>query len=291
MGAPAASVKSGAARGTAPGRRARPAAPGRRPRPAASGRRPRTAAPARGRTPAGRSSRRAKAASARRSRITPPGGMAMLPVHAVGGAAGAVGGMADSGVVMGMTRGRVWIGVLGILLGGIVALNVWGLSLSASSSGTAKKIDELETANTVLSARIAKRTSSDRVQALAAGLGLESPTPKAVNYVKARNGDAAAAAERLAGGEISVLTALPIAPALADASLAGAEAAAADPSEPVAPVLPTDPAEPADPAAIPAPVEPAPATPDPAATAPPAPAAADPSASPPTTDAGGGVAP
>lgn len=236
---------------------------------------------------AARSRPRAKAATQRRS-LTPPGGFAMMPLHAVGGAAGAVGGIADSGFVVGMTRGRLWIGVLGLLLGGIVALNVWGLSLSASTNGTASKIDELERSNTVLSAKIAKRTASDRVQALAAGLGLETPTPKAINYLKARDGDAAAAAKRIGDGEISVLAGLPIAPAFADASLAGADAV--DPA-----IAPVDPAvTPVDPAVPVAPADPAAAVPAeaevvvPVAPADP-PAAAVPPASGP--DAGGGVTP
>ncbi|MGB3097775.1 MAG: hypothetical protein WBB30_00645 [Solirubrobacterales bacterium] len=202
--------------------------------------------------------------------------MAMLPVHAVGGAAGAVGGMADSGLVIGMTRSRVWIGVLGVLLGGIVALNVIGLSLSASTSGTATKIDELERANTVTQATIAKRSSSDRIQALAAGLGLDTPTPKAVSYLKAKGGDAAAAAKRLEAGEISVLDALPIAPVFAEAAAAPLSDTAVPSVDPTA-VAPVDPllpgtAEPGAGATLPpesATAAPEAAVPDPAISAPP----------------------
>jgi hypothetical protein len=170
--------------------------------------------------------------------------MAMLPVHAVGGAAGAVGGIADSGIVIGMTRSRVWIGVLGVLLGGIVALNVVGLSLSASTSGTAAKIDELERANTVAQATIAKRSSSDRIQAMAAGLGLDTPAPRAVSYLKANPRDAAAAAERIEAGEISVLDALPIAPIFTEAAAASASETTVPPIAPSA-VPPVEPAPPA----------------------------------------------
>ncbi len=200
----------------------------------------------------------------------------MLPVHAVGGAAGAVGGMADSGLVIGMTRSRVWIGVLGVLLGGIVALNVIGLSLSASTSGTATKIDELERANTVTQATIAKRSSSDRIQALAAGLGLDTPTPKAVSYLKAKGGDAAAAAKRLEAGEISVLGALPIAPVFAEAAAAPLSDTVVPSVDPTA-VAPVDPllpgiAEPGAGATLPpesATAAPEAAVPDPAISAPP----------------------
>jgi hypothetical protein len=152
----------------------------------------------------------------------------MLPVQAVGSAAGAVGGIADSGLVVGMTRGRLWIAVLGVLLGGIVALNVLGLSLSASTSGAATQIDELERANTVLRGKIAERGSGNRVQALAASLGLQTPTPKDVRYLKATPKDIAAA--------VSVLDGLAIAPELAAAAepapaAAGAGTAVAVPAE------------------------------------------------------------
>jgi hypothetical protein len=56
-----------------------------------------------------------------------------VPV-AVGATAGAVGGLADSGLVVRLTRGRLWIGALAMLLVGIVALNVMALSLNATSS-------------------------------------------------------------------------------------------------------------------------------------------------------------
>jgi hypothetical protein len=230
------------------------------------------------RTRAATRSSRARAGTSRRARITPPGGVAMLPVAAVGGAAGAVGGIADSGVVVGLTRGRLWIALLGVLLGGIVAVNVWGLSLSASTSGAAAKIDELERAISVQRARIAKRSASDRIQALAAARGFAAPAPKAVRYVAFAPADAGAAAQRLASGEISVLAALPIAPELAEPAM---------PSEPAAeaPVAETAPA--ADPAAEPVTAA-EPAAPEPATPAAPA-AAPTPTSTP--QPAGGGISP
>lgn len=259
MGAPAVSPRTQPGRAprrtTGPARRVR--TPSRRA--AAVRSRPSRAASTRGRAPA---------AGRRRSRITPPGGVAMIPVHAVGGAAGAVGGMADSGVVVGLTRGRRWIAVLGILLGGIVALNVWGLSMSASTTGSASKIDELERANTVLRAQIAKRSSSDRVQELAAGLGLETPTPKAVDYLKYRRHDPAKAAERLSGGEISVLTGQPIVPAFADPAATGGDPASSAATDPAAAPAPAT-----DPAAGATGADPAASGPDPATGTAPAPAA------------------
>ena len=59
-------------------------------------------------------------------------GAALLP-HAAVGTAGAVRDLSDSSLIVRLTRGRGWIAVLGVLLGGIVALNVVTLSLTAGT--------------------------------------------------------------------------------------------------------------------------------------------------------------
>jgi hypothetical protein len=206
----------------------------------------------------------------------------MLPVQAVAGTAGAVGGIADSPLLVAMTRGRVWVAVLGVLLGGIVALNVWGLSLSASTSASNAKIDELAQSNSVLGARIARRGSTDKISALAASEGLDTATPKAIRYLEYGPSDASDAAKRLAAGEISILSALPIAPEFADpAAVAPVETMTDTTTAPVStqPVV-------EDPITDPAAVAPEPATTDPAVAAPTDTATTDPAA----TDLGG-VAP
>lgn len=127
-----------------------------------------------------------------------------LPVQAVGRTAGAVGDLADSGVVVGMARGRAWIAILSVLLGGIVAINVAGLSLSTSGSKTAAKIDALKRENSVLRGRAANRLSNDKVSAAAARLGLAVPPADAVGYLKSGRKDIEEAARRIAAGEIAL---------------------------------------------------------------------------------------
>lgn len=127
----------------------------------------------------------------------------------VGRTAGAVGGIADSGLVVRMTRGRIWIGVLGVLLVGIVALNVWALELNASSSKVAQQTDGLKRANSALQARIAGELSNEQVQRAAAQLGLAVPEPGAVRYVDPGGDAAAVAARRLAAGELTIGTVAP----------------------------------------------------------------------------------
>src|SRR5205085_371728 len=97
----------------------------------------RVAAPSR--APRKPAPRRAPATTAKRRRgNTPITGF--VPVAA---AAGAVGGIADSGLFVWLTRGRLWIGLLGTLLVGIVGLNVVALSFSASSSNAGQAADSL----------------------------------------------------------------------------------------------------------------------------------------------------
>jgi hypothetical protein len=169
---------------------------------AAAARKPRSA-PARAAKP--RAGTRATARAATRAPARRPvasGGVVALPVVAVGRTAHAVGGIADSGFVHGLVRSRAWIGVLGALLAGIVAINVIGLSLSASNSRVAAKIDALERSTSVSRSRIAARSSTDKIQKAAAALGLAIPEPDRVHYLHAGGNDAATAAKRLAAGEI-----------------------------------------------------------------------------------------
>ena len=132
---------------------------------------------------------------------------ARLVPLAVGTTAGAVSGLAESGLVHRLTRGRLWIGVLTTLLVGIVALNVFALSFNASSSKTTRLTDVLQRQNSALQGQIAAAgASSDRLQARAGSMGMIVPEPSSIGYVKAGPKDAGLAAKRLASGEIAVGT-------------------------------------------------------------------------------------
>lgn len=144
--------------------------------------------------------RRSPAPARRRRQQTPVGGF--VPV-AVGRTAGAVGGIADSGLFVWLTRGRIWIGALGTLLVGIVALNVMALSFSSASSDAGNKADQLELANSTLRARLATSLSSEEVQRTAARLGLIVPEPGAITYLRGSSDDAAEAARRLRNGDLT----------------------------------------------------------------------------------------
>jgi hypothetical protein len=145
-----------------------------------------------------------------RSHATPIPGR-LVPV-AVGATAGAVGGLADSGLVVRLTRGRLWIGALAVLLVGIVGLNVMALSLNASSSKTGRQADALKQQNSALRAQLAGEVTSQKVQQLALDLGLVFPEPGAIRYVEPQSGDAAEAARRLRAGDLALAAVAPIVP-------------------------------------------------------------------------------
>ena len=125
----------------------------------------------------------------------------------------AVSGLADSGLVHRLTRGRLWIGALTTLLVGIVSLNVLALSFNASSSRVGVQADALDREISALRAKIATNgASNERVQAAAASLGLIVPEPGSVGYLRPRPDDAAVAAKRLASGELTTAKRLTTAP-------------------------------------------------------------------------------
>ena len=158
---------------------------------AATVRRPARVAPPRANAaPARRAPARKSPAPVRR-----PGGH-LIPIAV--GTASAVGRLPDSGLMVRMTRGRAWIGVLGVLLAGIVALNVITLSFAASSGHIDQNIQALDRENSILRARDAQRSATERVRSDAAAIGLTASTADDPGYVEASPGDVRVAAQRLA---------------------------------------------------------------------------------------------
>ncbi|HUC06739.1 MAG TPA: hypothetical protein VMR96_01505 [Solirubrobacterales bacterium] len=168
----------------------RAAAPAQAPaRKAPTRKRPlRVAAPAR-RAPARKPPARRKAPTRR------PGGQ-LIPIAA--GAATAVRQLPDSSLMVRMTRGRAWIGVLGVLLAGIVAINVITLSLSAAAGGIDRNITALEEENSLLRGHDARLSGSARVRHDAAALSLAPAATDQIGSVQASGKDVAIAAQRLA---------------------------------------------------------------------------------------------
>lgn len=184
-------------RTTPPRRKAAPARPAPQKK-AAPARRPRTRPTPKGRAVAAPAR---KAPSRAPRRATPAGraaavGGQLIPL--AGRTAVAVGQLPDSGLVMRMTRGRAWIGVLGVLLAGIVALNVLTLSFTASAAKIDEQITALDQENPTLRGHDARLTGVGRVRQEAAPLGLAMPPSDAIHFTDARPDDVATAARRLA---------------------------------------------------------------------------------------------
>jgi hypothetical protein len=125
-----------------------------------------------------------------------PGRRHLIPIAV--GTATVVRNLPDSGLVVRMTRGRAWIAVLGVLLAGIVTLNVITLSLAAGAGHVDRNIQALDEENSILRSRDAQRSGAARVRHDAAGLGLSAAPVDEVEYVQATAGDVATAARRLA---------------------------------------------------------------------------------------------
>jgi hypothetical protein len=134
------------------------------------------------------------------SRKAPPkrrSGASVIPI-AAGRAAVAVTQLPESGVIHRLTRGRAWIGLLGVLLIGIVALNVVTLSFAASAGRVDLRNQELSKENSVLSGRQAQKYGQARLRHEAAAQGLTMDSQTEPQLLSARQADVAEAASRLA---------------------------------------------------------------------------------------------
>jgi hypothetical protein len=175
----------------APAARAATAAPARK----AAPRKAATAAPARKPSRNGllTAPSRHKAAPRRRARVLP------YAAGTAGRAAVAVTQLPESGLIHRLTRGRAWIGLLGVLLVGIVALNVVTLSFAASAGKVEAVNAALSKENSVMQGLAAKKYGQGRMRHEAKKLGL-APTTEAdaqPQLITARKTDVAEAAARL----------------------------------------------------------------------------------------------
>lgn len=187
----------------------------------------------------------------------------------MGRTAGAVGGLADSGAIVRLTRGQLWIGALAVLLVGIVALNVFALRFNAASGEAAGQAEELAQRNSALRSALAAALSPEEMLRAAEELGLVLPPPGDLRYREPKPGDAAEAARRLREGELTGGPGTaPAAPVADPATLPGATEPPPAVPAPVTEPPATETAVPEAPDAAPAAEEPAAAPPAPPAPAP-----------------------
>jgi cell division protein FtsL len=105
-----------------------------------------------------------------------------------------------------LLRSRGWIALLGVLLIGLVFMQVSLLKLNAGMGADVEKAAALERGNAMLQAEVSQLESNDRIQRLAIRAGMVLPTSNNVRYLGAngkRIGGAAAATNMPSTGEAS----------------------------------------------------------------------------------------
>ncbi len=180
----------------APKRRTAPAPPPSRTAPPKrkAPKRKAAAAPAPARVPTRKPARKAPQRARPKVRRSP--GARVIPF--AGRTAVAVSQLPDSGLIVQMTRGRLWIGVLGVLLVGIVGLNVVNLSFSANAAKIDGQIAALEQENNVLEGRDATKSSVDRIHSLGREAGLYQPSAGDIHFTEFNRDTIPSAVRRLA---------------------------------------------------------------------------------------------
>jgi cell division protein FtsL len=83
-----------------------------------------------------------------------------------------------------LLNGRVWIGLVGVLLAGIVFFNVDLLRMNREITHMADRAAQLKRENGRLREDVAGLANSERIQQAAAELGLVLPAPAEVRYLK-----------------------------------------------------------------------------------------------------------
>ena len=139
-------------------------------------------------------------------------------------------------VVDGLLRGRAWIWLVGLLLGGIVAMQVSMLKLNTGISRAVTTMGTLERQNANLEADIARLSASERVQQAAQAEGMVAPPAGSMEFLTARpERDPAQAARRMqppSDDAAAIMANGGFEPGV----LAAAEPVVAAPVEPAAPV-------------------------------------------------------
>lgn len=153
------------------------------------------AAPARAPVPTRRRPRRRP--QTRRAPAARAAGSAAVIPGAAARTVGVVRDISESPLIDRIIASRAWIPVLGLMLAGIVGLNVVGMTINAKAGQASARVEALNQENSALRAQIAESLSSDRAADSAATIGMYRPDPADVTYLRARRGDAARAAQLL----------------------------------------------------------------------------------------------
>jgi cell division protein FtsL len=102
--------------------------------------------------------------------------------------------LGDARVLDRLVRGRAWIAIVAVLLLGIVFMQVSLLRLNAQIGTAVTASENLDRANSGLRADIAQLDSGERIQGVAAKLGMVMPPAGQVHFLNAREANPALAA-------------------------------------------------------------------------------------------------
>ncbi len=93
-------------------------------------------------------------------------------------------GLPDHALLDRIIRGRVWIPLLGLLLAGIVAMQVEVLKLNAGIGRSLERGSALQGQNELLRASVARLSDEQRIERLAAQMGMAMPAPTQLRFVR-----------------------------------------------------------------------------------------------------------
>jgi cell division protein FtsL len=119
----------------------------------------------------------------------------------------------DARVLDRLVRGRAWIALVAVALMGIVFMQVSLLKLNAGISRAVTAADTFDRQNSSLREEISKLDSGERIQAVAAKLGMVTPAAGDVHYLDGRGADGARAAASIKPPKPVIPSAAPAAPA------------------------------------------------------------------------------
>jgi hypothetical protein len=144
-----------------------------------------------------RGPRRISGPVSRRVVPAPAGTGAALPRRGNTGIFARVRALPEHRVVDRLLRSRLWIWVLGALLGGIVTMQVSLLKLNAGISRAVETTTTLERQNATLEASIARLSAPDRINTGARAMSMVLPPAGEVGYLTAGPQDAQRAVRRM----------------------------------------------------------------------------------------------
>jgi cell division protein FtsL len=131
---------------------------------------------------------RAATAGATAPRAKPATGRATVPPRRLSGYTRHAPAALPRGarVLDALLTGRIWIGLIGVLLAGIVFFNVDLLQMNREITQMAGKAAEIKRQNDRLRHDYARLASSERIQEAAAQLGLVYPAAGEVRYLRSK---------------------------------------------------------------------------------------------------------